>query len=327
MKGESGVKKYSDKFKARFKNVFTLALLVSLLLHVGVLLKTVDFSDFKTSVASKKKEEKRIKVVVRKKKSEDKKQIVQSQKDKKDAERPKESRFLSHSNNKVDREVVSKKVGKFKEAGKGSKASASTPSSEQQKQPQMRPHKKALSKNARKKSTTPKKLSWEALAKASQKVAKNNLKRAKRSINSKKGLKHGKRGKTGLGRTNDHIEDIPLGDMTKLNTVEYKYYGFYNRIREKLEQYWGKTLKEKAKALYQSKGRVPASENKITSLVVTINNKGEIVDIAIKSTSGVRAFDEAAIESFSKAGPFPNPPNGMVKNGHAEIEWGFVVKG
>ena len=58
-----------------------------------------------------------------------------------------------------------------------------------------------------------------------------------------------------------------------------------------------------------------------------MDSKGNIVDILIKSTSGIQELDEAAMESFNKAGPFPNPPSGMVKNGFATLEWGFVVKG
>ena len=60
---------------------------------------------------------------------------------------------------------------------------------------------------------------------------------------------------------------------------------------------------------------------------IKIDNKGNIIDIFIKGSSGIEELDEAAIESFNKAGPFPNPPRGMVRSGQAIIEWGFVVKG
>jgi protein TonB len=66
---------------------------------------------------------------------------------------------------------------------------------------------------------------------------------------------------------------------------------------------------------------------KITSLLVTIDAKGNITKVLLKSTSGINELDEAAIESFNKAGPFPNPPSGMLINGEATIEWGFVVRG
>ena len=57
-----------------------------------------------------------------------------------------------------------------------------------------------------------------------------------------------------------------------------------------------------------------------------IDKMGNITNVFLKSTSSIIELDEAAIESFKQAGPFPNPPKGMIENGYAEIEWGFVVK-
>ena len=103
--------------------------------------------------------------------------------------------------------------------------------------------------------------------------------------------------------------------------------GDVNMMRFLLEQYWGNSLRDKMDYLYKSGRRFPASDNLITALVVTIDSKGQIVNVFLKNTSGIRELDEAAIESFNRAGPFPNPPKGMIrKNGTAKIEWGFVVK-
>jgi len=48
--------------------------------------------------------------------------------------------------------------------------------------------------------------------------------------------------------------------------------------------------------------------------------------VRIIGTSGIKELDDAAIESFNEAGPFPNPPKGMIRNGRVTLEWGFVVK-
>jgi TonB family protein len=126
-------------------------------------------------------------------------------------------------------------------------------------------------------------------------------------------------------RTNDFLENIPPGDLTYLNTIEYKYYGFFHRIRQKIEQFWGRSLKEKAEQLLQEGRRLATDELLITGLVVTLSPEGVITHIRIKGSSGVLELDEAAVEAFNHAGPFPNPPKGLVKNGKVEIEWGFVV--
>ena len=131
----------------------------------------------------------------------------------------------------------------------------------------------------------------------------------------------------GPASSNDFIEDIPLGDFTQLNTTEFKYFGFYQRIRKKLERYWGLSLRRKASNLHQQGRSIAHNENYITSLIVTINHQGQITQVLLQGTSGVRELDNAAIESFNKAGPFPNPPQEMMKQGQASIKWSFVVQG
>jgi protein TonB len=143
---------------------------------------------------------------------------------------------------------------------------------------------------------------------------------------SVKGMKNGDPLSQGLSATNDYVEEVTLGDFTHLNTVEYKFYGFYHRIRQKLEQFWGKSIQEKSEAIFRSGRRIPASENLITSLQVSLNENGEIVAVKILGASGVKELDDAAIESFNQAGPFPNPPKELLVNGRATIDWGFVVK-
>jgi TonB family protein len=129
-----------------------------------------------------------------------------------------------------------------------------------------------------------------------------------------------------ISSTNDYVENVPLGDLTYLNTVEYKYYGFYHRIRQELEQFWGRSIQEKASALFKEGSTSASDEDFITALEVTLNEKGEIVEISIKTTSGFKELDDAAVESFNKAGPFPHPPKGLVENGLVKISWGFIVQ-
>jgi protein TonB len=134
---------------------------------------------------------------------------------------------------------------------------------------------------------------------------------------------HGK-GK-GVSSSNDFVEELPLGDFTKMNTVEFKHFGFYQRIKHKLEQYWGASLRENAEKIFKQ-GRKLAAENYVTSLVIEMDSNGQIVHVHVKGSSGVSELDDAAIDSFNKAGPFPNPPKDLLHAGRAKIEWGFVVK-
>lgn len=234
-------------------------------------------------------------------------QIVQNEDTGKN-EKPKDEAFLGAKDQSHDRQTVARKVATFNRAAKGNSQADSVP----------RPQTKA---QAQKKAIKNLKLSdvgFEAMG-APQ------IQRAPASI-AKKGIERGDEKSQGFSSTNDYVEHVALGDFTQLNTVEYKHYGFFNRIRGKLEQFWGKSLHEKADALYKSGRRLPASDQYTTALVITMDADGAILKVHVKSSSGVRELDDAAIESFNSAGPFPNPPKDLVVNGRATIEWGFVVK-
>lgn len=137
---------------------------------------------------------------------------------------------------------------------------------------------------------------------------------------------NGRQAQEDISSTNDHLEGVPLGDITNLNTAEYKFYGFYHRIRQQLEQFWGASIQEKTNDLAREGRYLSSSEDLITSLQITLDKHGRIVSIRLIGSSGIQELDAAAIEAFNEAGPFPNPPRELVKNGHVILEWGFVVK-
>lgn len=249
-------------------------------------------------------------------------------------ERPANSRFLGEKDQTFDRQTMAARNGAFKEAGLGKKSGTETTLA--QTEPKSRPQPKKMAESrpkALKKALSLSDLGGFKMAEVEkmQNQAQETLQEMKKKMDEEAragalGVDKGQLGKNGLAQNSDFVEDVPLGDMTNLNTTEFKYYGFYHRIRQKLEQHWGTSIKDKAKNLYRSGRRMPASENLITSVSVTLNDKGQIVDMQIEGTSGVRELDQAAIESFNKAGPFPNPPKGLLVGGRATIQWGFVVK-
>jgi protein TonB len=237
-----------------------------------------------------------------------KKQIVQSEDSTSDEKQVNEA-FLSDKDRKFDRETVAQTIASFQKAAKGN-ASVTNPQ-------------QSKTSKTKKKAIQDLKLADFGMETGDPLPVERSRAPASEMI---KGLENGDLKSQGLSATNDYVEEMALGDFTHLNTVEYKHYGFFHRIRQKLEQFWGKTLHEKANNIFRSGRRLPASDNLITSLQVTLNTKGEIVAVKIIGTSGVRELDDAAIESFNQAGPFPNPPKDLMVNGKATIEWGFVVK-
>ncbi|MBC74878.1 MAG: hypothetical protein CME64_02570 [Halobacteriovoraceae bacterium] len=232
------------------------------------------------------------------------KQVVQTAKSKR--ENPsKNTKFLGKHNNNFDRETKAKKVGKHKAAGKGSRNAVSRKSSQ----------------DSGKKI---KKFNFSDLG-VSPTVRPKKVGKKQKFKHAQKGLENGQKGQTGLAQSSDYIEEVPLGDFTRLNTQEFKFYGFYHRIRQKLEQFWGAKLQEEMERLYRSGRSIASGRDLLTSLEIKMNAKGEIVNIKLNSTSGVQELDNVAINSFNEAGPFPNPPKNMLKDGIATIKWGFAV--
>lgn len=237
-----------------------------------------------------------------------KRQIVQSEDS--EVEKKVEVAYLGEKDRFFDRETIARKVDAFQQTALGNASQT------QKASPESAPQKKKALKDL--------KLSDFGML-ANEPLPKEAM-RVPASIDSVKGMENGNAKNMGFSATNDYVEEVRLGDFTHLNTVEYKYYGFFHRIRQKLEQFWGNTIQEKARAVFRSGRRLPASEDLVTSLQVTLNAAGEIVAVKVTGASGVKELDDAAVESFNQAGPFPNPPKDLLVNGKAVIEWGFVVK-
>lgn len=331
---------------------YSFALMLSLALHIvgfTYIYKSVHEADNSSSVAAHKVFDKShsvkldtVKFITQKQlqaiKNLKNKQIVATELNGK-KEAPTNSRYAGETDQTFDRQTMAARNGSFKKAGLGNKDGSPT---EQARGEEPAAEAKKTAKTEKKNSKTPAPiLSLSELgsihiskveddekikAEALHEQAMNRKLAADARRANAQGIEKGSSDTTGLAQNNDFVEEVPLGDMTNLNTTEFKYYGFYQRIRQKLEQYWGNSIQSKAKNLYKSGRRLPGSENLITAIMVTIDDRGNIVDIKIEGTSGIRELDQAAIESFNKAGPFPNPPKGLLVGGKAVIQWGFVVK-
>lgn len=112
-----------------------------------------------------------------------------------------------------------------------------------------------------------------------------------------------------------------------LNTAEFKYHSYFQRIRKQLEKSWVPILKRELFLYYESGRKLANKKDYITQLLVVLNKEGEIVRVQLVSESGTSNLDDAAIKAFKKAGPFPNPPKGMINtNNEITIPWDFMLK-
>ncbi len=127
--------------------------------------------------------------------------------------------------------------------------------------------------------------------------------------------------------TNDYLKDVNDGDKTLLNTKEFIYFSYYRRIRERLEVAWNSKLRNTL-GTYGNGGRHLATDkNYVTGVIVVLDRYGKITAVKVLQKSGAHDLDEAAVGAFNDAGPFPDPPTGLVdKNGRIEIRWDFILQ-
>ena len=125
----------------------------------------------------------------------------------------------------------------------------------------------------------------------------------------------------------DFARGVKEGDRTTLNTKEFVYYGYYQRIRERLDRAWVPILRERLLRIYKT-GRTLASDmDHSTRVLVVLNLQGEVVRVRVMTESGSTDLDDAAVSAFSEAGPFPNPPKGIIDTtGEIQIPWEFILR-
>lgn len=130
-----------------------------------------------------------------------------------------------------------------------------------------------------------------------------------------------------VSQTLDRIKYIDPGLETLLSSKEFKFYSYFSRIRTQLNHHWTPVVRKKVTQIYQQ-GRSIASTNDMTTrCLITLDKAGKLVRVQIIGNSGVVELDEAAIEAFRAAAPFPNPPAGMVDpDGTIKIRWDFILE-
>lgn len=128
--------------------------------------------------------------------------------------------------------------------------------------------------------------------------------------------------------TLDYIESIDEGLETLLSTREFKYYGFYRRIRSQLNQHWTPKVKKSVASVYKAGRKIASDQDLVTRTLVILNSSGRLVKVQILGNSGFRELDLAALEALKEATPFINPPKGMIDpDGLIRIRWDFIIEG
>jgi TonB family protein len=122
---------------------------------------------------------------------------------------------------------------------------------------------------------------------------------------------------------NDHLDDVDEGDSTFLNTREFKYATFFNRVKQSVGEHWDPSTPLRSR---DPEGKIYAYKDRSTLLTVTLDTTGRLVRVSVSKSCGVDFLDDEAVAAFERAQPFPNPPPGLVDNGLVRFNFGFFLE-
>jgi TonB family protein len=109
---------------------------------------------------------------------------------------------------------------------------------------------------------------------------------------------------------NDYLPNLDEGDETLVNSRQWKYASFFNRVKRAVAEHWHPDVDYRTR---DPDGSVYGIADKYTVLQVTLNPDGSLREpVAIVKTCGVDFLDDDAIDAFRMAAPFPNPPQDLV---------------
>jgi len=108
------------------------------------------------------------------------------------------------------------------------------------------------------------------------------------------------------GAPQNDLLDEKLGRSVNLNTREFLGATYWNLIKRLVNFYWNQNLDNLPRS-------VPYSKPSYTTRVAfTLTGDGALESIQVVDESGLPPLDNALIEAFRMAGPFPNPPEQLI---------------
>ncbi len=121
------------------------------------------------------------------------------------------------------------------------------------------------------------------------------------------------------GGSVDHLEDVDKGDETSLSAKRWVYASFFNRLKRSVAQNWDPATVWRRN---DPNGTVHGFKTRVTEVRVSLAANGSLSKVVVTNPSGVTELDDEAVRAFHSAAPFPNPPDGLVKEGL--ITFGFA---
>lgn len=115
--------------------------------------------------------------------------------------------------------------------------------------------------------------------------------------------------------------DVAIGADTILNTDEYIYASFFNRLKQEIGPRW-----EPKVQLFFRTTLVLSDGVYSTRYAFYLDDDGYLLDIEPLEASGSGTLDSIAAQAIRDVGRFPNPPQALKENGRYKVIFGFVAE-
>lgn len=125
---------------------------------------------------------------------------------------------------------------------------------------------------------------------------------------------------SGGGAPNDDLHDVAAGEGTALNTREWKYASFFNRVKQAVSAKWDPNGKMKTHAQ-----REVGYADRLTVLHITLRPDGSLAEAVVAKSCGLDWLDLESVQAFERAAPFPNPPAALVEQGYIRFQFAFTI--
>ncbi len=130
---------------------------------------------------------------------------------------------------------------------------------------------------------------------------------------------------SGRGASDDALLHIRKeSDITDVNAREFRYWGFFERIKRQVRREWNPVP---VHLRYDPTGQVWGVRDRLTVVRVTLDEKGNVVDLKVVKPSGAKPLDREALRALRAASPFPHPPKALFdKDGKLRFQFGFLLE-
>jgi len=126
------------------------------------------------------------------------------------------------------------------------------------------------------------------------------------------------------GPFNDYVKDVPEGDGTFLNTREFRYATFFNRVKRGVSSNWNPG---EVYTRHDPYGSVYGNKDRLTVIDVALVVDGSLAEVKVAQSCGLSFLDDEAVSAFQKAAPFPNPPKGLLESdGNIRFQFSFYFE-